>query len=159
MNIYDLTLKDRNDNDVSLKEFQAKVLLIVNTATACGFTPQYTGLESLFNDFKGQGFEILDFPCNQFGSQAPGSNSEIDNFCTTNYNTTFRRFAKIDVNGKNESKLYTFLKDKQKGLLGTKDIKWNFTKFLVDKTGNVVKRYSPDTKPDAIRSDIEKLLK
>ena len=159
MNIYDLTVKDRNDNDVSLKEFQAKVLLIVNTATACGFTPQYTGLESLFNDFKGQGFEILDFPCNQFGSQAPGSNSEIDNFCTTNYNTTFRRFAKIDVNGKNESKLYTFLKDKQKGLLGTKDIKWNFTKFLVDKTGNVVKRYSPDTKPDAIRSDIEKLLK
>ncbi|MBW7856727.1 MAG: glutathione peroxidase [Leptonema sp. (in: Bacteria)] len=159
MQLYELSVKDMNGNDVSLKEFQGKVLLIVNTATACGFTPQYSGLQSLFNGFKDQGFEVLDFPCNQFGSQAPGSNSEIDNFCTTNYNTTFRRFAKIDVNGKNESKLYTFLKDKQKGVLGTKNIKWNFTKFLVDKTGNVVKRYSPDTKPDAIRSDIEVLLK
>ena len=155
--IYDFTVKDNQGNDVSLDQYKGKVLLIVNTATECGFTPQYEGLEELYKTYKDQGFEILDFPSNQFGGQAPGTNTEIANFCTSRFGTTFDRFAKIDVNGQNEDPLYTYLKKVQGGLLGDK-IKWNFTKFLVDKEGKVVNRYSSQKKPENIASDIEKLL-
>ena len=155
--IYDYTVKDNKENDVSLEKYKGKVLLVVNTATECGFTPQYEGLEELYKTYKDQGFEILDFPCNQFGGQAPGSDNEIANFCTSRFGTTFDRFAKIDVNGENEDPLYTFLKNSQGGVLGDK-IKWNFTKFLVDKNGNVVERYSSQKKPENIAKDIEKLL-
>lgn len=155
--IYDFTVKDNQGNDVSLDQYKGKVLLIVNTATECGFTPQYGGLEELYKTYKDQGFEILDFPSNQFGGQAPGTDTEIANFCTSRFGTTFDRFAKIDVNGENEDPLYTYLKKAQGGLLGDK-IKWNFTKFLVDKEGKVVNRYSSQKKPENIASDIEKLL-
>ena len=155
--IYDYVVKDRNGNDVKLSDYKGKVLLIVNTATGCGFTPQYEGLENLYNKYKSKGFEILDFPCNQFGNQAPGSNDEINEFCTLKYHTTFPRFAKIDVNGKNEDPLYTYLKSQKKGLLN-KNIKWNFTKFLVDKEGNVVDRFDSMTTPEKIDSKIEELL-
>lgn len=155
--IYDFTVKDNQGNDVSLDQYKGKVLLIVNTATECGFTPQYEGLEELYKTYKDQGFEILDFPSNQFGGQAPGTDTEIANFCTSRFGTTFDRFAKIDVNGENEDPLYTYLKKAQSGLLGDK-IKWNFTKFLVDKEGKVVNRYSSQKKPENIASDIEKLL-
>ena len=140
-----------------LEKYKGKVLLIVNTATECGFTPQYEGLEELQKSYKDRGFEVLDFPCNQFGGQAPGSDSEIANFCTARFGTTFDRFAKIDVNGENEDPLYTFLKDSKGGVFGDK-IKWNFTKFLVDRDGNVVERYSSKKKPEDIAKDIEKLL-
>ncbi|WP_262122737.1 glutathione peroxidase [Anaerococcus sp. Marseille-Q5996] len=155
--IYDFTVKDNKGNDISLDKYKGKVLLIVNTATECGFTPQYQGLEELYKKYKDQGFEILDFPSNQFGGQAPGTDTEIANFCTSRFGTTFDRFAKIDVNGENEDPLYTYLKKSQGGLLGDK-IKWNFTKFLVDKEGKVVNRYSSQKKPENIASDIEKLL-
>jgi glutathione peroxidase len=158
MAVYDFTVKDINGQDVSLKSFKGKVLLIVNTATACGFTPQYTGLQKLYEDYQAKGFEILDFPCNQFGRQAPGTESEINNFCTAKYHTTFPRFSKIEVNGQNESPLYNYLKNQQKGVFGSKNIKWNFTKFLVDKTGNVVKRYGPGKKPEIVERDIKKML-
>mgnify|MGYP002720894557 FL=1 len=155
--VYDFKVKDIEDNDVSLEKYKGKVLLIVNTATECGFTPQYEGLEELQKSYKDRGFEVLDFPCNQFGGQAPGSDSEIANFCTARFGTTFDRFAKIDVNGENEDPLYTFLKDSKGGVFGDK-IKWNFTKFLVDRDGNVVERYSSKKKPEDIAKDIEKLL-
>ncbi len=155
--IYDITVKNRKDEEVKLDTYKGKVLLIVNTATGCGFTPQYEGLEKLYKDYKEKGLEILDFPCNQFGNQAPGSAEEIHEFCTLKYNTTFPQFAKIDVNGENESPLYTFLKSKKKGLLSN-NIKWNFTKFLVDKEGNVVARYASTTSPETIEKDIVKLL-
>lgn len=155
--IYDFTVKDNKGNDIRLDKYKGKVLLIVNTATECGFTPQYQGLEELYKKYKDQGFEILDFPSNQFGGQAPGTDAEIQNFCTARFGTTFDRFAKIDVNGENEDPLYTYLKKSQGGLLGDK-IKWNFTKFLIDRDGNVVERYSSQKKPENIASDIEKLL-
>lgn len=155
--IYDFTVKDNQGNDLSLNKYKGKVLLIVNTATECGFTPQYQGLEELYKKYKDQGFEILDFPSNQFGGQAPGTNTEIQNFCTARFGTTFDRFAKIDVNGENEDPLYTYLKKSQGGLLGDK-IKWNFTKFLIDRDGNVVERYSSQKKPENIAKEIEKLL-
>ena len=155
--VYDFKVKDIEDNDVSLEKYKGKVLFIVNTATECGFTPQYEGLEELQKSYKDRGFEVLDFPCNQFGGQAPGSDSEIANFCTARFGTTFDRFAKIDVNGENEDPLYTFLKDSKGGVFGDK-IKWNFTKFLVDRDGNVVERYSSKKKPEDIAKDIEKLL-
>ncbi|GHV72809.1 glutathione peroxidase [Spirochaetia bacterium] len=158
MGIYDILVKDINGQEVSLNVFHGKVLLIVNTATGCGFTPQYDGLQKLYDDYKDKDFEILDFPCNQFGHQAPGTESEINDFCILKYHTTFPRFAKINVNGYDESPLYIFLKNQQKGILGSKNIKWNFTKFLVDKSGDVVKRYGPDKKPEIIESDIKKLL-
>jgi glutathione peroxidase len=158
MNIYAITVKDMHEKEVTLNEFRGKVLLIVNTATGCGFTPQYKGLQELYAAYQKKGFEILDFPCNQFGHQAPGTEVEIDNFCTSEYHTTFPRFSKIDVNGDSESPLYTFLKNQQKGILGSKNIKWNFTKFLIDKMGNVVKRFGPDKKPEAIEPDIINLL-
>lgn len=155
--IYDFTVKDNKGNDISLDKYKGKVLLIVNTATECGFTPQYQGLEELYKKYKDQGFEILDFPSNQFGGQAPGTDAEIANFCTSRFGTTFDRFAKIDVNGEKEDPLYTYLKKSQGGLLGDK-IKWNFTKFLVDKEGKVVNRYSSQKKPENIAKEIEKLL-
>ena len=155
--IYDFIVKDNQGNDVSLDKYKGKVLLIVNTATECGFTPQYDGLEEIYKKYKDQGFEILDFPSNQFGGQAPGTDAEIENFCTARFGTTFDRFAKIDVNGENEDPLYTYLKKSQGGLLGDK-IKWNFTKFLVDREGNVVERYSSQKKPENIAKDIEELL-
>ncbi|MBM0046485.1 glutathione peroxidase [Anaerococcus sp. mt242] len=155
--IYDFTVKDNQGNDLSLNKYKGKVLLIVNTATECGFTPQYQGLEELYKKYKDQGFEILDFPSNQFGGQAPGTDAEIQNFCTARFGTTFDRFAKIDVNGENEDPLYTYLKKSQGGLLGDK-IKWNFTKFLIDRNGNVVERFSSQKKPENISKEIEKLL-
>ena len=155
--VYDFKVKDIEDNYVSLEKYKGKVLLIVNTATECGFTPQYQGLEELQKKYEDRGFEVLDFPCNQFGGQAPGSDSEIANFCTARFGTTFDRFSKIDVNGENEDPLYTFLKSAKGGVFGDK-IKWNFTKFLVDRDGNVVERYSSQKKPENIAKDIEKLL-
>jgi glutathione peroxidase len=157
MDIYDFMAKDVNGQEVSLTSFKEKVLLIVNTATGCGFTPQYTGLQKLYDDYQAKGFEILDFPCNQFGNQAPGTEKEIDNFCTLNYHTTFPRFAKIEVNGKNAHPLYNYLKSRQKGLL-TANIKWNFTKFLVDRKGNISGRFAPTEKPEDLAQEIEKLL-
>ena len=157
MGIYDYTVKDMQGNDVSLAEFKGKVLLIVNTATGCGFTPQYEGLEKLYETYKDQGLEILDFPCNQFAGQAPGTNEEIASFCTLKYNVSFRQFAKIDVNGKNEDPLYTFLKKEQGGALGSR-IKWNFTKFLVDREGNVIERYASAVTPGKIEEKIKELI-
>lgn len=140
-----------------MSQYKGKVLLIVNTATKCGFTPQYEELQQLYNKYQEQGLEVLDFPCNQFGHQAPGSDEEIGNFCTLRYKTTFPRFAKIDINGNNEAPLYSFLKSQQGGFMND-DIKWNFTKFLVSRDGVVVSRYIPITKPQKIEKDIIKLL-
>ena len=151
--IYDIIIKDQKGNDVTLKEYEGKVLLIVNTATGCGFTPQYEGLEAMYRKYKDQGFVILDFPCNQFFRQAPGSDEEINSFCTLKYDTTFPRYKKLEVNGKNEAPLYAYLKSQKKG-----SIKWNFTKFLVDRSGNVINRYGPAVKPAAIEEDIVKAL-
>lgn len=157
MSIYDIEVFDRKGNKVSLSDYKNKVLLIVNTATGCGFTPQYKGLEKLYDTYKDQGFVILDFPCNQFGHQAPGTNDEIYEFCSLNYQVTFPQFKKIDVNGKDESPLYTFLKNEKKGI-GGKRIKWNFTKFLVDKNGMVVERFAPTIKPEEIENKIKEML-
>ncbi len=157
MSIYDYSVKDRKGNDISLDRFKGKVLLIVNTATGCGFTPQYEGLEKLYKTYKEKGLEILDFPCNQFGNQAPGSDDEIHEFCTLKYNTTFDQFAKIEVNGENESPLYTFLKKEQGGVLGSK-IKWNFTKFLVNREGKVMARFAPTDTPEKIEKSIKELI-
>ncbi|EFM25078.1 glutathione peroxidase [Peptoniphilus duerdenii] len=155
--IYDYIVKDNEGRDISLKDFEGKVLLIVNTATKCGFTPQYEGLEALYEKYKDRGFVILDFPCNQFGGQAPGNSDEIKSFCSLNFGTTFPQFEKVDVNGENESPLFTYLKSQQKGILGGA-IKWNFTKFLVDRNGNVTDRFAPSTKPEKIEEKIEELL-
>ncbi len=157
MNVYDFTVKDNLGNDVSLSKYKGKVLLIVNTATGCGFTPQYKGLQELYDKYNDQGFEILDFPCNQFASQAPGTDAQISEFCTLHYNTTFPRFKKTEVNGENAEPLYKFLKDAQKGL-GKSDIKWNFTKFLIDKNGNVIKRFAPVRTPASIENEIKELI-
>ena len=157
MNIYDFQVKDAKGNLVNLSEYKGKTLLIVNTATGCGFTPQYKGLQALYDKYQSKGFEILDFPCNQFGHQAPGSEDEIHQFCEINYKTTFRLFSKIDVNGKNESPLYTYLKGQKGGFL-SKRIKWNFTKFLVDKTGKVVERFAPTATPESIEEKIVNIL-
>ncbi|MBM29113.1 MAG: glutathione peroxidase [Halieaceae bacterium] len=141
-----------------LNHYQGKVLLIVNTASKCGFTPQYTGLESLHQTYGERGFSVLAFPCNQFGGQEPGSEEEIQSFCDLNYQTSFPLFSKIEVNGAASHPLYAHLKEQAPGVLGSKRIKWNFTKFLVNQEGEVVKRYAPSTKPEAIASDIEALL-
>ena len=154
--IYDFVVKQKG-SDVSLGEFKGKVLLIVNTATRCGFTPQYTGLEALYEKYNSKGFEILDFPCNQFLFQAPGSDEEINEFCSLNYNTKFPRFSKVKVNGKEEEPLFRFLKDNAPENTG-KNVKWNFTKFLVDKEGNVVHRFEPTDTPESIEKSIEELL-
>ena len=179
MSIYDLKVTNRNNEEVYLSEFKDKVLIIVNTATGCGFTPQYEGLENLYKKYHDQGLEILDFPCNQFGNQAPGSDDEIHEFCSLKYNTSFDQFTKVDVNGENEIPLYTFLKNAiaedtitgmknkmamkavekiSKTAKEKKDIKWNFTKFLVDKEGNVVGRFSPTYKPEDMEEQIKGLL-
>ena len=157
MSIYDFKVKDGKGQELSMSQFEGKVLLIVNTATGCGFTPQYKGLQELYDKYREQGFEVLDFPCNQFGHQAPGTNDEIDSFCTLKYHTTFPRFSKIDVNGKDEEPLFRFLKQEKGGFMGD-DIKWNFTKFLISRDGSVVERYAPITKPEKIEQDILKLL-
>lgn len=157
MSIYDFTVKDAKGAIVNLSDYKGKVLLIVNTATGCGFTPQYEGLESMYEKFNERGFEILDFPCNQFLNQAPGTEEEIVTFCQARYKVSFKQFAKIKVNGKEEEPLYTYLKSQQKGILGS-NIKWNFTKFLVDREGNVVKRFAPSEKPAAIEKFVEELL-
>ena len=157
MSIYDFTVKDAKGAIVNLKDYEGKVLLIVNTATGCGFTPQYEGLQSMYEKFNERGFEILDFPCNQFMNQAPGTEEEIVTFCQARYKVSFKQFAKIKVNGKQEEPLYTYLKSQQKGVLGS-NIKWNFTKFLVDREGNVVKRFAPSEKPAAIEKFVEELL-
>ena len=156
MELYDITVKDAKGIDVNLSEYKGKVLLVVNTATQCGLTPQYSGLQELYEKYKDKGFEILDFPCNQFGHQAPGSNEEIGSFCTGRFGITFKQFYKIDVNGESESPLYTWLKA-EKGGIGS-NIKWNFTKFLINKKGDVVERFSPTKSPAAIEKDIVKLL-
>ncbi len=157
MDIYDYVVRDIDNKEVSLSEYKDKVLLIVNTATGCGFTPQYEGLETLYKKYRNQGLEILDFPCNQFANQAPGTNKEILSFCQLKYNTTFKTFSKIKVNGSDEAPIYTFLKKQKSGLLNSR-IKWNFTKFLVDRNGKVIKRYSPTVKPEKIEKDILKIL-
>ena len=157
MTIYDFTVKDAQGQDVSLAEYKGKVLLIVNTATGCGFTPQYEGLQMLYDKYQKDGLEILDFPCNQFGNQAPGTEEEIVSFCKLNYGTTFKQFAKIDVNGDNESPLYTYLKSEEGGFI-TKRIKWNFTKFLVDRKGDVEERFAPNVSPEKMEKEIRELL-
>ena len=157
MNIYDYQVKDGKGNIVDLRAYEGKVMLIVNTATGCGFTPQYEGLQKLYDKYKDLGFEVLDFPCNQFGNQAPGTNEEISTFCQVKYGTTFFTFGKVEVNGENEEPLFKYLKSQQKSLIG-RDIKWNFTKFLVDKQGKVVDRFLPITTPEQIEESIKELL-
>lgn len=153
MNVYDFTVKDNKGNDVSLSEYKGKVLLVVNTATKCGLTPQYEGLESLYEKYNEEGFEILDFPCNQFAFQAPGSAEKIDSFCTLKYNTKFPRFEKIKVNGRDTAPLYQYLKEQFPGR-----IQWNFAKFLIDKEGNVVARFAPSDEPDTLEESIKEQL-
>ena len=180
MSIYDIKVKNAKGEEVSLENYKGKVLLIVNTATGCGFTPQYEGLENLYQKYNKEGLEILDFPCNQFGNQAPGTDEEIHEFCTLKYHTSFDQLKKIDVNGENEDPLFTYIKnempeEKVEGLKNkmamkaiekisstTKkagDIKWNFTKFLVDREGNVVSRFAPTDKPENLEEKIKELLK
>ena len=179
MSLYDYSIVDRNGKEISLKEYKGKVLIIVNTATGCGFTPQYEGLENLYEKYHDNGLEIIDIPCNQFGNQAPGTDDEIHEFCALKYNTSFDQFAKADVNGENELPLYTYLKEQKKEdkIDGIKnkmamkaiekisktlkkdgDIKWNFTKFLIDKDGKVIERYSPTFKPVDMEEDIKKII-
>lgn len=157
MSIYDFTAKDSFGDERSLSEYKGKVMLIVNTASKCGFTPQFEGLEKLYEELGEQGLEILGFPCNQFASQDPGTNEEIQSFCKLNYGVTFTIFEKINVNGSDAHPLYKFLKEQKSSVLGKK-IKWNFTKFLVDREGNVVERYAPAVEPKDLREDILKLL-
>ena len=157
MTIYDFSVKARDGKEVSLKDYQGKVLLVVNTATGCGFTPQYKGLQELYNKYKDKGLEILDFPCNQFANQAPGNDDEIHTFCTGRFGITFPQFAKIDVNGKNEDPLYKYLKS-QKGGLCTSKIKWNFTKFLIGRDGTVLARFAPTDTPAKLDAYIAKAL-
>lgn len=156
--IYDFEMPLNNGDVKPLSDYKNKVLLIVNTASKCGFTPQYTGLQSLYDEYQERGLEVLGFPCDQFGHQEPGSDSEIEQFCTLNHNVSFPLFKKTEVNGASASPLYEFLKQQAPGLLGSKSIKWNFTKFLVNRDGEVIGRYAPNTKPEAIASDIDKLL-
>ena len=158
MSIYDFNVKTIEGEEISMSKYKGKVLLIVNVASKCGFTSQYEGLEKLFEKYKDKDFMVLGFPSNQFANQEPESNEKIKEFCSLTYDVKFDIFAKIDVNGKNESPLYTFLKNEQKGILGTKDIKWNFTKFSVDKNGNIINRYGSSTTPESIEKDILNLL-
>ncbi|MEY2854879.1 MAG: hypothetical protein RL030_2011 [Pseudomonadota bacterium] len=158
MSAYDYTAKTLQGADKPLSDYRGEVLLIVNVASRCGFTPQYTGLEALYRKYRERGFEVLGFPCNQFGSQEPGTEAEIGQFCSTTYDVSFPLFAKVDVNGDNAHPLYQYLKGEKPGVLGTEAIKWNFTKFLVDRNGSVVKRYAPADKPEAIDAEVAALL-
>jgi glutathione peroxidase len=158
MSVHDFSVETIQGETINLQEYEGKVLLIVNTASKCGFTPQFEGLQQLYETYHDNGFEVLGFPCNQFGNQDPGSNEEIEGFCQINYGVTFPMFQKIDVNGPNAHPLYKYLTSEAKGFL-TKEIKWNFTKFLVDQNGNVVKRFPPQTTPDKIQKEIESQLK
>ena len=157
MGFYDFTAKDGLGQDVPMSDYKGKVLLVVNTATGCGFTPQYEGLEALYEKYKDQGFEILDFPCNQFANQAPGTDEEIQHFCKARYNVTFKTFKKIKVNGPDADPIYKKLKDQKKRKLNS-NIKWNFTKFLLDREGNVVARYAPTETPEKIDAKVAALL-
>ncbi|PHY20241.1 glutathione peroxidase [Caulobacter sp. BP25] len=158
MSVYDYSAKTLDGQDASLADYRGQVLLIVNTASKCGFTPQYEGLEQLWRTYKDRGFAIVAFPCNQFGAQEPGDASEIANFCSLTYDVTFPVMSKINVNGADAHPLYMFLKKEQKGLLGTEAIKWNFTKFLIGRDGEVVERFAPTTKPEDLKAAIEALL-
>lgn len=158
MNIYDVEIDTIDGETIRLDRYRGKVLLIVNVASRCGFTPQYAGLEALYRRHRGAGLEILGFPCNQFGSQEPGNEAEIKQFCTSRYEVSFPLFAKIEVNGEHAHPLYVHLKSAQKGLLGSEAVKWNFTKFLVDRNGEVVRRYAPTATPDSIEPDLLPLL-
>ncbi len=159
MSIYDYQVNTIRGERVSLADYQGKVLLIVNTASKCGFTPQYTGLQELYEKFKDHNFEILGFPSNQFKEQEPGSNDDIEQFCQINHGVTFPLFEKIDVKGNTAHPLFQYLSDQAPGILGTKAVKWNFTKFLVDSDGKVIKRFAPTTTPGKLQDDIEDLLK
>jgi glutathione peroxidase len=156
--VYDFSVKDIHGKEQKLDRYKDKVMLIVNVASKCGFTPQYKGLESLYEKMQSRGLEVLGFPCNQFGAQEPGTEKEIESFCELNYGVKFPLFAKVDVNGDEAAPLYKYLKKTKPGLLGTEAIKWNFTKFLVDRKGNVIERYGSNVEPEAIAGDIEKLL-
>ena len=158
MSVYDYSAKTLDGQDVSLADYRGQVLLIVNTASKCGFTPQYEGLEALYKAYKDRGFTVLAFPCNQFGAQEPGNAEEIASFCSLTYDVTFPVMSKIDVNGADAHPLYRFLKKEQKGLLGTEAIKWNFTKFLIGKDGQVVERFAPTVKPEDLKVAVEALL-
>ena len=158
MSVYDHSAKTLDGQDVSLADYRGQVLLIVNTASKCGFTPQYEGLEALYKAHKDRGFTVLAFPCNQFGAQEPGNAEEIANFCSLTYDVTFPMMSKIDVNGADAHPLYRFLKKEQKGVLGTEAIKWNFTKFLIGKDGEVVERFAPTVKPEDLKVAVEALL-
>ena len=153
MTFYEIMVTNQDGTEENLEKYKGQVLLIVNTATGCGFTPQYEGLEKLYRNYNVRGFEILDFPCNQFLGQAPGSDADINQFCSLRYNTTFKRFKKIDVNGKNAAPIFKYLKEHTKGVFGS-NIKWNFTKFLVNRKGDVIKRYAPTVTPEEIEKDL-----
>jgi glutathione peroxidase len=157
-NVHSFSVKSINGEMISLTQYTGKVLLIVNVASKCGFTPQYKGLQAIFEKLNPQGFEVLGFPCNQFGAQEPGDEAEIKSFCSLKYNVTFPMFAKIDVNGADTAPLYDFLKKEEPGILGTEMIKWNFTKFLVSKSGKVIRRYGPNVSPESIEADIVSAL-
>ena len=154
MNVYDIDLTTIEGKPQKMDVYRGKTLLIVNVASECGFTPQYAGLQTLYDKFRDRGFAVLGFPCNQFGHQEPGGEAEIEQFCTRNYGVTFPMFAKIDVNGAHAHPLYTYLKSEKPGILGTEAIKWNFTKFLVGPDGTVLKRYAPSDKPETIEADL-----
>lgn len=156
--LYELSVKNIKGQEVSLGSYKDKVLLIVNVASKCGYTHQYKGLEALYEKYQSRGFEVLGFPCNQFGSQEPGNEAEIEQFCTLTFNVKFPMFAKVDVNGKDAHPLYQFLKKEAPGILGTEAIKWNFTKFLINKEGKVIKRFAPNDEPESLTKEIEALL-
>jgi glutathione peroxidase len=158
MTVYDYSVKTIKGEEVSLENYKDQVLLIVNTASKCGFTPQYGQLQEIYDQYKDRGFAVLGFPCNQFGSQEPGDEVEIEEFCTLNFGVNFPMFAKIDVNGENANPLFQYLAEEAPGIMGSKAIKWNFTKFLVDRTGKVIDRYAPNTAPTKMVQDIENLL-
>ena len=158
MTVHDYSAKTIDGEDRKLSDYKGKVMMIVNTASKCGFTPQYNGLEKVFREFRGRGLVVLGFPCDQFGHQEPGDENEIKTFCSLNYDVSFPMFSKVDVNGDHAHPLFKYLKNEAPGLLGSRGIKWNFTKFLVDKSGKVVKRYGSIDKPESIANDVEKLL-
>ena len=158
MDLYDITATTIDGRTQPLAQYRGQTLLIVNVASQCGFTPQYAGLESLYREFSDRGFVVLGFPCDQFGKQEPGTDEEIATFCSRQYDVTFPMFAKVEVNGPGAHPLFRLLKSSRRGLLGTESIKWNFTKFLVDSTGQVVRRYAPSVTPEAIRSDVADLI-